>query len=136
MVVLTPLIIVPYAKLVSEKNTRQVATALLTGVAAGANAYSAAYAGYGSVNGTVYTPSGPANFTSTYYNPGAATAAQAAAGAENDAMITNTIETGRRNLAMLERTVLKDNTIMPGNRLEAKSMSHHRTRSASLSTIQ
>ena len=66
------------------------------------------------MNGTVYTPSGPANFTSTYYNPGAATAAQAAAGAENDAMITNTIETGRRNLAMLERTVLKDNTIIPG----------------------
>ena len=68
------------------------------------------------MNGTVYTPSGPANFTSTYYNPGAATAAQAAAGAENDAMITNTIETGRRNLAMLERTVLKDNTIIPGGK--------------------
>ena len=43
----TPLIIIPYEQLVSEENTRQVATALLTGVAAGANAYSAAYAGYG-----------------------------------------------------------------------------------------
>jgi hypothetical protein len=111
---LTALIIIPYEQLVSEENTRQVAAALLTGVAAGANAYSAAYAGYGSANGTIYSPSGPANFTTTYYDPGAAAAAQATASAENDAMIANTIETGQRNLAMLERTVLKDNTIMPG----------------------
>jgi hypothetical protein len=111
---LTALIIIPYQQLVTEENTRQVAAALLTGVAAGANAYSAAYAGYGEANGTVYTPNGPASFTSTYYDPGAAAAAQANASAENDAMIANTIETGQRNLAMLERTVLKDNTIMPG----------------------
>jgi len=109
----TDLIVIPYEQLVSEENTRQVATAILTGVAAGANAYSAAYAGYGSTNGTIYTPSGSANFTTTYYDPGAAAVAQATASAQNDTMIANTIETGRRNLAVFERTVLKDNTIMP-----------------------
>ncbi|MFO1100514.1 MAG: hypothetical protein U1E81_20225 [Xanthobacteraceae bacterium] len=41
-------------------------------------------------------------------------AAQARAAAQNDAMISDTIATGERNLGLLERTVLKDNTLFPG----------------------
>src|SRR3954449_13609534 len=46
--------IVTYEMLVQEEKNRQVAAALLTGVAAGANAYSASRAGHG----TYTTPSG------------------------------------------------------------------------------
>ena len=106
--------VVPYEQLANEERDREVAAAVLTGLAAGANSYSAAYAGYGQAAGAVYTPNGMATFTSTYYDPSAAALAQANASAQNDAMIASTIETGQRNMAALERSVLKDNTVMPG----------------------
>jgi hypothetical protein len=40
--------------------------------------------------------------------------AQNRAAAQNEAMIDNTIEQGQRNMAFLERTVMKDNTLLPG----------------------
>lgn len=86
---------------------RQVAAALLTGVAAGTNAYSASRAGYGSYT----TPSGR---TGTFYSPTAAAIAQNNAAAQNEAMISATIETGQRNMAVLEQDVIKDNTLLPG----------------------
>ncbi|RTE92458.1 hypothetical protein [Bradyrhizobium sp. LVM 105] len=55
--------IVTYEMLVQEERNRQVAAALLTGLAAGANAYSAANAGHGSYT----TPSGR---TGTFYSHG------------------------------------------------------------------
>jgi hypothetical protein len=66
------------------------------------------------VNGTVYTPNGPANFNVNYYDPAAASVAMANASAQNEAMIENTIDAGQRNMATLQHAVLKDNTIMPG----------------------
>lgn len=57
--------VVTYEMLVQEERNRQVAAALLTGLAAGANAYSAANAGHGSYT----TPSGR---TGTFYSPTAA----------------------------------------------------------------
>ena len=84
-----------------------VAAALLTGVAAGANAYSASRAGYGSYT----TPSGR---TGTFYSPTAAAIAQGTAAAQNEAMISATIETGQRNMVVLEQAVIKDNTLLPG----------------------
>ena len=88
-------------------SNRQVAAALMTGVAAGANAYSASRTGYG----TYTTPGGRAG---TFYSPTAATIAQGNAAAQNDAMISATIETGQRNMAVLEQAVIKDNTLLPG----------------------
>lgn len=99
--------IVTYEMLVQEEKNRQVAAALLTGVAAGANAYSASRAGYG----TYTTPHGR---TGTFYSPTAAAIAQGNAAAQNDAMIAATVETGQRNMAVLEQSVIKDNTLMPG----------------------
>ena len=99
--------VVTYEMLVQEEQSRQVARALLTGIAAGANSYSASRAGYGS-----YTT--PGGRTGTYYSPTAAVIAQNTAAVQNDAMISATIETGQRNMAMLEQAIIKDNTLMPG----------------------
>ncbi|OPY95759.1 hypothetical protein A5906_07260 [Bradyrhizobium sacchari] len=99
--------IVTYEMLFQEEKNRQVAAALLTGIAAGANSYSASRAGYGHYT----TPSGR---TGTFYSPTAAVIAQSNAAAQNDAMIANTVEAGQRNMAVLEQSVIKDNTLMPG----------------------
>jgi hypothetical protein len=40
--------------------------------------------------------------------------AQSNAAAQNKVMISATIEQGQQNLAMLERGVIQDNTLMPG----------------------
>jgi hypothetical protein len=99
--------IVTYEMLVQEEKNRQVAAAILTGVAAAGNAYSASQAGYGRYT----TPSGR---TGTFYSPTAAAIAQNNAAYQNDAMIAATVETGQRNMAVLEQSVIKDNTLMPG----------------------
>jgi len=99
--------IVTYEMLVQEEHTRQVGRALLTGLAAAGNAYSASRAGYGS-----YTT--PRGGTGTFYDPTAAAIAQNTAAVQNEAMIASTIETGQRNMAVLEQSVIKDNTLMPG----------------------
>jgi hypothetical protein len=99
--------VVTYEMLAQEEKNRQVAAAILTGLAAGANAYGASRAGYGSYT----TPGGRAG---TFYSPTAAAIAQNNAAVQNEAMIANTIESGQRNMAQLEQTVIKDNTLMPG----------------------
>lgn len=106
--------VMTYEELVNEEKTRQVVTAVLVGVAAGANAYSASRAGYYNSSGTIYTPRGPASFRVSGYDPTAAAIAQTSASIENAAMINNAVETGQRNMAALEEQVLKDNTVMPG----------------------
>jgi len=99
--------IVTFEMLQQEEKNRQVAAAILTGVAGAANSYSASRAGYGSYT----TPSGRSG---TFYSPTAAAIAQNNAAAQNEAMFAATIETGQRNMAALEQTVIKDNTLMPG----------------------
>jgi hypothetical protein len=99
--------VVTYEMLVQEEKNRQVAAAILTGVAAAGNAYSASQAGYGHYT----TPSGR---TGSFYSPTANAIAQNNAAYQNEAMISATVETGQRNMAMLEGSVIKDNTLMPG----------------------
>jgi hypothetical protein len=99
--------VVTYEMLVQEEKNRQVAAAILTGVAAAGNAYSASQAGYGH-----YTTSG--GRTGTFYSPTAAAIAQNNAAVQNEAMIAATVEAGQRNMAALEQAVIKDNTLTPG----------------------
>ena len=99
--------IVTYEMLVQEENNRRIAAAVLTGVASAANTYSASRAGYGSYT----TPSGRSG---TFYSPTAAAIAQNNAAVQNEAMIATTVEAGQRNMAVLEQSVIKDNTLMPG----------------------
>jgi hypothetical protein len=109
-----PMTIVTYEMLVQEEKSRQVAAAILTGVAAGANAYSASRAGYGNFSATTTGPRGTAVTHGSFYSPTAAAVAQGNAAAQNEAMISATIESGQANMAALEQNVLKDNTLMPG----------------------
>jgi hypothetical protein len=106
--------VITYENLVQEERSRQVAAVLLTGLAAGANAYSAAHAGYYNSNSTVVTPHGTYQVQTTGYSPTANAIAQANASAQNEAMISATIEQGQQNLANLEHSVIKDDTVMPG----------------------
>ena len=99
--------IVTFEMLAQEEKNRQVAAAILTGVAGAANAYSASRAGYG----TYTTPNGR---TGTFYSPTAAAIAQGNAAAQNEAIFAATVETGQRNMAVLEQSVIKDNNLMPG----------------------
>jgi hypothetical protein len=99
--------IVTFEMLQQEEKNRQVAQAVLAGVAGAANAYSASRAGYG----TYTTPSGR---TGSFYSPTAAAIAQNNAAVQNEAMFAATVETGQRNMAMLEQSVIEDNTLMPG----------------------
>jgi hypothetical protein len=99
--------VVSYEMLVQEEKNRQVAAAVFTGLAAAGNAYSASQAGYGH-----YTTSN--GRTGTFYSPTAAVIAQSNATAQNEAMIATTIEVGQRNMAVLEQSVIKDNTLTPG----------------------
>ena len=99
--------VVTFEMLQQEEKNRQVAMAILTGVAGAANAYGASRAGYGSYT----TPSGR---TGTFYSPTAAAIAQGNASAQNEAMFAATIERGQQNMAQLEQAVIKDNTLMPG----------------------
>jgi hypothetical protein len=110
----TNLKVITYDELVSEENTRQVILALATGLAAGANAYSASQAGHYNSASTVSTPRGTYLVNTTGYSPTANAIAQANASAQNEAMVSATIERGQQNMASLERLVLKDNTMLPG----------------------
>ena len=103
-----------YEELAAEEHNRQVARAVLTGLAAGANAASAANAGYYNNTATVYGPNGVRTVNVSGYDPTAAAIAQNRAAAQNQAMIANTIETGQRNMAILEKTIIKDDTLLPG----------------------
>jgi hypothetical protein len=102
-----PMRVVTFEMLQQEEQNRQVARAVLAGVAGAANAYSASQAGYGSYT----TPSGR---TGTFYSPTAAAIAQNNAAAQNEAMFAATVERGQQNMAQLEQTVIKDNTLLPG----------------------
>lgn len=85
--------VIPYEQLVSEERTRQVAAVLITGLAAGVNAAAASRSGYSPLGNAI---------------------ARVRADAQNDAMISDTLEAGRLNLARLEGTIIKDNTVLPG----------------------
>jgi hypothetical protein len=106
--------VITYEELVQEERTRQTFRAIGAGLAAAGNSVAASNAGYYRANSTVYTPRGAYNVTTTGYSPTAAAIAQSNANAQNADMINATIEQGRANMALLERDVLKDNTLLPG----------------------
>lgn len=103
-----------YEELVREEQTRQFVGALLVGAAAAANSYSASRQGYYSGTANVYGPHGVSTVYVSGYSPVANAIAQGNAAAQNEAMIASAIEQGQANLANLERSVIKDNTVMPG----------------------
>jgi hypothetical protein len=107
--------VITYEELVSEENTRQTIAAIGMGLAVAGNAVAASQAGYYRSSSTVYAPRGGIYQVHTNgYSPAAAAIAQSNANAQNAELISATIERGQANMAMLERAVIKDNTLMPG----------------------
>ncbi len=110
----TDIAVIPFERLVAEEKTRQAIAAIGVGLSAASNSMAASRAGYYNSQSTVYTPRGTYNVQTVGYSPTAAAIAQSNANYQNEAMINSTIERGRENMAMLENTVIKDNTLMPG----------------------
>jgi len=106
--------VITYEQLVSEEHDRQVFAAIGTGLVAASNAAAASNAGYYRSNSTVYTPHGAYHVSAAGYSPTAAAIARGEANAQNEAMIEATVQRGQANLAALERGVIKDNTLLPG----------------------
>lgn len=109
-----PLKVYSHEELVREEQIRQVTAAVLVGVAAGANAAAAANAGDYNSTSRVYSPSGSATVVTSGYGPTAIAIAQANTSCQNAQMINSTVEPGQQSMATLERDVIKDNTMMPG----------------------
>lgn len=109
-----PLKVVTFEELQTEEKNRQVAAAVLTVLAVGVNAAAAANQGYYNSRTTVYTPRGVYTANTTGYSPVAAQIAVDRASMQNAAMVDATIERGQQNMAALEQTVIKDNTLFPG----------------------
>ena len=103
-----------YDELVTEERNRQIAMAIMGGLAAGANAYSASRAGYYNQTSTVRTRGQTYQVHTTGYSPTANAIAQSNAAAQNEAMIGSMIEQGQQNMTALEQGVIKDNTLLPG----------------------
>jgi hypothetical protein len=103
-----------FEELATEERNRQVAMAIMGGLAAGANAYSASRAGYYNNTSTVSTSRGTYQVHTTGYSPTANAIAQSNAAVQNEAMISGIVEQGQKNMAGLEQGVIKDNTLLPG----------------------
>lgn len=82
-----------YEELVTEEKNRQVAAAILAGVAAGANAYGA---------------------SRSSHNPYVRAWNQQIAAQQNAQLAASVAVQGDINLAALEMNIIKDNTLMPG----------------------
>jgi hypothetical protein len=107
--------VITFEELMTEERNRQIAAAVITGLAVGANAYSASRAGHYSQSSTVTTSRGNVyQVHTTGYSPTANAIAQSNAAAQNEAMISATVERGQQNMAALEQGVIKDNTLLPG----------------------
>jgi hypothetical protein len=110
-----PLKVYGYDDLVAEEQTRQVVSAVLVGAAAGVNEVVAArYGGYNTTNRTTASSTGVHTSTTTTYSTSRALAAQARAMRQNGKLIDAAVDQGQRNMAALERDVLKDDTLLPG----------------------
>ncbi|MPZ58886.1 MAG: hypothetical protein GEU91_20815 [Rhizobiales bacterium] len=109
-----PMKVFSYEDLVAEERTRQVVAALLVGAAAGANTALASQAGYRRTTTTVHAPTGSYSYQTATYSPSAAVAGQRRALRQNARVLNAAIKDGHASLATLEREVIKDNTLMPG----------------------
>lgn len=112
-----------YEDLVKEEKKRQAWAALATAIGAVGDSLSAASAGYshtyGSYSGSAYSSYGTSayghgTYSATTYNPGAAQAAQNAAQTKSAAQFAQIQEEGRATLQALASTILKKQTIFPG----------------------
>lgn len=109
-----PMKVFSYEELVAEERTREVVTAVLVGAAMGADAWAASDAGYRTKTTTVNAPTGSYSYQTTSYKPSVALAAGRRSARQDERLINAAIKQGQGNLKKLEKQVLKDNTLLPG----------------------
>jgi len=119
-----PLKVYSYEELVAEEKKRQAWAAFAVALSGAASSINAANAGYshtyGTYSGSAYGSNGTSaygygTYSSTTYNYAAAQAAQDAANARTGAQMADLMEQGQANLHSLRSTILKKETIFPGN---------------------
>lgn len=103
-----------YEELLQEERIGQVWGIALAAASAGANSYAASKQGYYNSTVRVSGPNGASTFRVTGFSPTANAIAQARATEQNQILLNNVINQGQQNLAALERSALKDNTILTG----------------------
>jgi hypothetical protein len=111
-----------YDELVAETRRKQAWAAVGAAVAGAAGSYSAANAGYsqtyGTYSGRVSGPYSSATMSGTYssttYDAGRAYAAQSINNAQTAANLASIQAQGQQRLSELQTTILKDNTVLPG----------------------
>jgi hypothetical protein len=107
-----------YDELVKEEETRQAWAAFGTALAAAGRSMSAANAGYVNTTGTYdsygYGGATYGTYQATTYDPVRAQLAQQAADAQTTQELAALRAQGEENLGRLQLTILKDNTVMPG----------------------
>ena len=107
-----------YDDLVKEEQTRQTVAAVGAALSGVANAMAASNAGYVNTTGSVttYGPGGTRHgtYSATTYDPLRAQIAQQNASANTAADFERIPADGDANLGRLETTILKDNTVLPG----------------------
>lgn len=109
-----PMKVYSYEDLATEDRNAQVLTALVVGAAIGANTALASQASYRTTTTTVHGPSGSYSYETSVYSPSRAAAAHNRAMRSNLRLINAAVKDGQANLAALEREVIRDNTLMPG----------------------
>lgn len=103
-----------YEDLVAEEEDRQMVTGLLVAAASATDLALATQAGYRTTTTTENSPSGTYTYSSRTYSPSRALGAYRSAIRRSQSMINAASRGARGNLAALEREVIKDNTLMPG----------------------
>lgn len=103
-----------YDELVAEEEEHQMVTGLLVAAATATDLALASQAGYRTSTTTVNSPSGSHTYRSRTYNPSTSLAAYRRAIRRSQSMINAASRENRGSLAALEREVIKDNTLMPG----------------------
>jgi len=107
-----------YDELVQEEKNKQAMQAFGAALAGVGRAMSAANAGYvtstGSVNTYGYAGHAYGTYSATTYDPLRAQIAQQSANAETASDFEQLRIEGERNLSALQQTILKDNTVLPG----------------------
>ena len=107
-----------YDDLVKEEQTRQALATFGAALSGAANVMAASNAGYVNTTGSVttYGPGGTkyGTYSATTYDPIRAQIAQQNANADTAANFERIRADGDANLGRLEATILKDNTVMPG----------------------
>lgn len=116
-----PLIVMTYADQVKAQKRKEMWAAVLTGVAAGANSYSASQAGYSNYSGNyrarttagAYSANTYGSYNGRSYNGGIAYLAQANAAVQNQAMFDRFHSMASIAAQSLQVRSLKANTLMP-----------------------